>query len=413
MDRDAHAIRTKVGLHVALTPTWSETAFFADYVLPMGTGRSGTTCIRTRRTTRSGSASGRPVLRAARERLGETVSRHARRQPGRGVGGERVLDRAVVADRSGRHARHPPVLRIAASARAKSSASMSTTAGSSRTRCRVCPNAPRREGLTPLAFMRRYGAFEVAAQDRPAARGCRSPPERTGDVAASTVRARLRAQRQAGDAERRADCRAGRRRGRTPRRSACESTARSCAASRRRAASSSSTRARSPSGAGREYALPPYIKSHVHPDNLEPGQMVLDPDVPAADADPHARRQTRSGSTSSRNTNPLWINPIDAERLGALRTGDLVRVDDRDRLLRAQGVGDGGDPSRASSPAAITWAVGGSTVTTGSGRSPRRSRCDNDDATGRCAARPASVPIRRAIRIRSGFGGPTSASIRT
>ncbi len=27
-----------VGLHVALTPTWSETAFFADYVLPMGLG---------------------------------------------------------------------------------------------------------------------------------------------------------------------------------------------------------------------------------------------------------------------------------------------------------------------------------------------------------------------------------------
>lgn len=28
----------KVGLHVALTPTWNETAFFADYVLPMGHG---------------------------------------------------------------------------------------------------------------------------------------------------------------------------------------------------------------------------------------------------------------------------------------------------------------------------------------------------------------------------------------
>ena len=26
----------KVGMHVALTPTWNETAYFADYVLPMG-----------------------------------------------------------------------------------------------------------------------------------------------------------------------------------------------------------------------------------------------------------------------------------------------------------------------------------------------------------------------------------------
>ena len=27
---------SKVGLHIALTPTWNETAYFADYVLPMG-----------------------------------------------------------------------------------------------------------------------------------------------------------------------------------------------------------------------------------------------------------------------------------------------------------------------------------------------------------------------------------------
>ena len=29
---------SKIGLHVALTPTWSETAWWADYVLPMGLG---------------------------------------------------------------------------------------------------------------------------------------------------------------------------------------------------------------------------------------------------------------------------------------------------------------------------------------------------------------------------------------
>ncbi len=30
--------KEKIGLHVALTPTWSETAWFADYILPMGLG---------------------------------------------------------------------------------------------------------------------------------------------------------------------------------------------------------------------------------------------------------------------------------------------------------------------------------------------------------------------------------------
>jgi anaerobic selenocysteine-containing dehydrogenase len=33
---------TKMGLHVCLTPTWSETAWFADYVLPMVTAQSAT-----------------------------------------------------------------------------------------------------------------------------------------------------------------------------------------------------------------------------------------------------------------------------------------------------------------------------------------------------------------------------------
>ena len=33
----------KIGLHIALSPTWSETAWFADYILPMGSAPSATT----------------------------------------------------------------------------------------------------------------------------------------------------------------------------------------------------------------------------------------------------------------------------------------------------------------------------------------------------------------------------------
>jgi anaerobic selenocysteine-containing dehydrogenase len=35
---DGRHCRMKIwlGMHIALTPTWNETAFFADYVLPMG-----------------------------------------------------------------------------------------------------------------------------------------------------------------------------------------------------------------------------------------------------------------------------------------------------------------------------------------------------------------------------------------
>ena len=44
---------------------------------------------------------------------------------------------------------------------ARSSASTSTTAGSSSTRCPGLPERAAAEGLTPLEYMRRYGAFEV------------------------------------------------------------------------------------------------------------------------------------------------------------------------------------------------------------------------------------------------------------
>ena len=62
----------QVGLHVALTPTWSETAWFADYVLPMGLGTERHDTTPTRRTTAQWLGFRQPVLRAAREQLGET-----------------------------------------------------------------------------------------------------------------------------------------------------------------------------------------------------------------------------------------------------------------------------------------------------------------------------------------------------
>jgi hypothetical protein len=62
-----------VGLHAALTPTWNETALFADYVLPMGLGGERHD-IQSQETHSGRWVSFRqPVLRAARERLGEKL----------------------------------------------------------------------------------------------------------------------------------------------------------------------------------------------------------------------------------------------------------------------------------------------------------------------------------------------------
>jgi anaerobic selenocysteine-containing dehydrogenase len=72
----------KVGLHVALTPTWSETAEFADYVLPMGHAaeRHDTMSYETH----SGKWLGfrQPVRRVAMERLGRPVSDTRDANPG-------------------------------------------------------------------------------------------------------------------------------------------------------------------------------------------------------------------------------------------------------------------------------------------------------------------------------------------
>ena len=72
----------KVGLHVALTPTWSETAWFADYVLPMGVSaeRHDTHSYETHATSWLGFR--QPVLRVAAERDGRKVERTYETNPG-------------------------------------------------------------------------------------------------------------------------------------------------------------------------------------------------------------------------------------------------------------------------------------------------------------------------------------------
>jgi anaerobic selenocysteine-containing dehydrogenase len=76
-----------------------------------------------------------------------------------------------------------------------------------------------------------------------------------------------------------------------------------------------------------EYALPTYIRSHVHPDRLAPDEMPLIPTF-RLPVQIHTRSANAKWLDEIAHTNPLWIHTGDAERLG-LRTGDLVRVQTR------------------------------------------------------------------------------------
>ena len=91
-----------------LTPTWSETAWFADYVLPMGHGSERHDLMS--QETHAAQLDRLPPAGAARRPRAAAggsprPGRRTRRQPRRGLGGGRVLDRAVLADRPRRVAR--------------------------------------------------------------------------------------------------------------------------------------------------------------------------------------------------------------------------------------------------------------------------------------------------------------------
>ncbi|TMB81818.1 MAG: formate dehydrogenase, partial [Chloroflexi bacterium] len=75
-----------------------------------------------------------------------------------------------------------------------------------------------------------------------------------------------------------------------------------------------------------EYAIPGYTRSHVHPSVIdhERGEYLLIPTFRLP-----TLIHTRSGNAKwlyeISNANPVWVHPIDAERIG-IETGDLLRV---------------------------------------------------------------------------------------
>ena len=175
----------RIGCHVALTPIWSETAQWADYVLPMGLG------ARAARPDEPGDPRGHldrlPPAGAARVRAPEGGERgNARHEPGRGLGGGRVLDRPHLAHRPDGELGHPQVLRVEASARAAH-----LDGRVLRRHLRALGAGPARgggeaEGLKPLEYMRRYGAFDVPYAGRSATR---PRPPRTASSSRTARRA--------------------------------------------------------------------------------------------------------------------------------------------------------------------------------------------------------------------------------
>jgi len=150
----------KIGLHVAMTPTWSETAWFADYILPMGLGteRHDTMSQETHAAQWLGFR--QPVLRVAREKRGESIQATYEANPGE-VWEESEFWAALTwrIDPDG-------ALGIRRYFESPDRAGERITPDEYygwmfEHSVPGLPEAAAREGLTALGYMRKYGVFEV------------------------------------------------------------------------------------------------------------------------------------------------------------------------------------------------------------------------------------------------------------
>ncbi len=311
-----------VGLHAALTPTWSETAFFADYVLPMGHGSERHDVHSYEQYDGQWIGFRQPVLRAARERLGEAIRDTRDVNPGE-VWEEnefwielswRVDPDASLGIRPYFESRERPGEKLTVDEYYRHLFEHSV------------PGLPERaaeEGVTPLEYMRRYGAFEIRRGVGPL-HEAPVPPEELDDPSIDAFgRVYTRADKQVspnavplptpdGDGE-----------GRRPVGVVVDGVA-------RRGFPTPSGRLEFWSRTLAEWgwpeaAVPTYLRSHVHPDSLEADQMVLISTF-RVPVQIHTRSANAKWLDEIAHTNPLWLHPRDAERIG-VRTGDLVRVE--------------------------------------------------------------------------------------
>ncbi|NNG15340.1 MAG: formate dehydrogenase, partial [Gemmatimonadales bacterium] len=313
---------TLVGLHVALTPTWNETAYFADYVLPMGhsSERHDTHSFETHDAQWIGFR--QPVLRTFRERMGRPVTDTREVNPGEvWEENEFWIDLTWRIDPDG-------ALGIRQYVESKKQPGEKLTVDEyyAYSFDHSVPGLPERaatEGLSPLDYMRRYGAFEVERNIGPVY--SREVPrddlqdvreDRFGRVFTTAPKPPspniVPHPSPEPDAE-------GRRpvgvnvegkilRGWPTPSGLLEFYSRTLA-----------------EWGWPDAAVPTYMKSHVHPDNLAPGQMPLISTF-RLPVHIHTRSANAKWLDEIAHTNPLWIHTTDANRM-ELATGDLVRVE--------------------------------------------------------------------------------------
>ncbi|MCL4294379.1 MAG: molybdopterin-dependent oxidoreductase [Anaerolineae bacterium] len=313
----------KVGLHVCLTPTWSETAWFADYVLPMGHAAERYDTMSQETHAGAWLAFRQPVRRTALERLGQPVEHSHQANPGE-VWEEtefwielswRIDCDGSLGIRQYFESPYRPGQKITAQEYYRWMFENSVPG---------LPEAAAKEGLTPYEYMSKYGAFEIRrGAEKPYAQPVAAEllENIVVDSASSLVYTQIPAKPAANITPLPAF--PGDERGRPIGLQVNGQIVRGFDTPSRRLEFYSTTLR---DWGWPEHAVPGYIKSHVHPDTLnrEANEFVLLPTFRLP-----TMIHTRSGNSKWLNEishkNPLWLHPSDAGRLG-VNTGDLVRV---------------------------------------------------------------------------------------
>jgi anaerobic selenocysteine-containing dehydrogenase len=149
----------KIGLHVALTPTWNETAYWADLVLPMGHGPERHDLNSYETHSSMWIALRQPVQRVARQRAGQSLRFTYEANPGRvWEEDEFWIELSWQIDPTGRlgirkHFESPY--------RPGEKISVDEYYRFIFERVPGLPEAAKARGLDPLSYMRQFGAFEV------------------------------------------------------------------------------------------------------------------------------------------------------------------------------------------------------------------------------------------------------------
>ena len=311
-----------VGCFAALTPTWNETAYFADYILPMGhaSERHDIHSYETHDAQWLGFR--QPVLRAARERTGVKVSDTRLVNPGE-VWEEnefwieltwRIDPDGSLGIRRFAESKNNPGERLSVDEYYGYIFENSVPG---------LKEKAAKEGLGPLEFMRRYGAVEISnkvgalyEEIVPEAELEDTREDRFGRVytkspkPASSNVVPIPTPEPDGEGRRMVGVKVG------------NSIKRGFPTPSGRLEFYSRTLAE---WGWEDVALPTYIKSHIHPDNLEEDQTVLISTF-RLPTQIHTRTANAKWLDEIAHTNPLWIHPTHAKQL-KLRTGELVRVE--------------------------------------------------------------------------------------